>query len=148
MCVCMLSRFSGIQLFCNPMDFSPPDSSVHRILRQEYWSGLPCPTSGNLPDLGIEPTSPMSPVLAGRFFITSATWETPFDYHTHHKTLQMLIPDPHSHPPEFTASVTSQGQAPGPRPCSPHPDTAYMALLPQLDKKGRAHKLNLLKECL
>ena len=29
-----------------------------RFSRQEYWSGLPCPPSGDLPNLGIEPTSP------------------------------------------------------------------------------------------
>ena len=41
--------------------------------RQEYWSGLPCPSPGDLPNLGIEPL--MSPALAGRFFTTSVTWE-------------------------------------------------------------------------
>ena len=35
--------------------------------RQKYWSGLPLPSPGALPDLGIEPTSP---ALAGRFFTT------------------------------------------------------------------------------
>ena len=35
--------------------------------RQEYWSGLPCPPLGDLPDPGIEL---MSPALAGGFFIT------------------------------------------------------------------------------
>ena len=39
------------------MFFSPPDSSVHGFLRQEYWSGLPFPSPGNLPDPGIEPQS-------------------------------------------------------------------------------------------
>ena len=39
------------------MFFSPPDSSVHGFLRQEYWSGLPFPSPGNLPDPGIEPRS-------------------------------------------------------------------------------------------
>ena len=43
--------------------------------RQECWSGLSCPPSGDLPDPGIEPTSLMSPALAGRFFTTSATWK-------------------------------------------------------------------------
>ena len=43
--------------------------------RQEYWSGLPCPLQGDLPDPGIEPMSLISPTLAGRFFTTSATWE-------------------------------------------------------------------------
>ena len=42
--------------------------------RQEYWSGLPLPTPGDLHDLGIEPTFLVSPVLVGRFFTTSATW--------------------------------------------------------------------------
>ena len=40
-----------------------------RFSRQEYWSGLPFPPQHDLPDPGIEPTSPVSPVLAGRFFI-------------------------------------------------------------------------------
>ena len=31
--------------------------------RQEYWSGLPCPPPGDLPNPGIEPTLPASPVL-------------------------------------------------------------------------------------
>ena len=35
--------------------------------RQEYWSGLPVPSPGNLSDSGIKP---MSPALAGRFFTT------------------------------------------------------------------------------
>ena len=38
--------------------------------RQEYWSGLPCPPPGDLPNPGIEPTSPVAPALAGRFFTT------------------------------------------------------------------------------
>ena len=36
--------------------------------RQEYWSGLPFPPPGDLPNPGIEPESPVSPALAGRFF--------------------------------------------------------------------------------
>ena len=38
--------------------------------RQEYWSGSPFPSPGDLPDPGIQPTSPVSPALAGRFFTT------------------------------------------------------------------------------
>ena len=45
--------------------------------REENWSGLPCPPPGNLSHLGIKPASLMSPSLIGRFFNTSATWETP-----------------------------------------------------------------------
>ena len=40
---------------------------------QEYWSGLPFPSPGDLPDPGTKPESLLSPALAGRFFITSAT---------------------------------------------------------------------------
>ena len=47
------------------MDGSLPGSSVLEFPRQEYWSGLPFPPPGDLPDPGIEP---MSPALAGRFF--------------------------------------------------------------------------------
>ena len=43
--------------------------------RQEYWSGLPRPSPGDLPDLGIEPASLVSPASAGEFFTTSTTWE-------------------------------------------------------------------------
>ena len=43
--------------------------------RQKYWSGLPCPAAGDLPDPGIKPASFMSPAMAGGFFTTSATWE-------------------------------------------------------------------------
>ena len=43
--------------------------------RQEHWSGLLFPPPGDLPDPGIQPASLASPVLAGRFFTTSATWE-------------------------------------------------------------------------
>ena len=39
------------------MDCSPPGSSFHGILRQEYWSRLPFPTLADLPDPGIEPGS-------------------------------------------------------------------------------------------
>ena len=40
------------------MDCSPPGSSVHGFSGQEYWSGLPFPSPGDLPDSGIEPRSP------------------------------------------------------------------------------------------
>jgi len=38
--------------------------------RQEDWSGLPFPTSEDLPDSGIKPASPVSPDLAYGFFTT------------------------------------------------------------------------------
>ena len=47
---------SCLTLF-DPMDYSPPGSSVHEFLRQEYWSGLPFPSPGNFPDPGTKPGS-------------------------------------------------------------------------------------------
>ena len=38
--------------------------------RQEYWSGLPCPSPGDLPNPGIEPASPAAFALADKFFTT------------------------------------------------------------------------------
>ena len=40
---------------CDPMDCSPPGSSVYMISQQEYWSGLPFPSPGDLPDSGMDP---------------------------------------------------------------------------------------------
>ena len=37
--------------------------------QQEYWSGSPFPSPGELPNSGIKPTSPAAPALAGKFFI-------------------------------------------------------------------------------
>ena len=42
------------------MDRNPPGSFVHGISRQEYWTRLPFPSPGDLPDPGIEPGSPAS----------------------------------------------------------------------------------------
>ena len=43
--------------------------------KQEYCSGVAMPSSGDLPNPGIEPMSLVSPALAGGFFTTRATWE-------------------------------------------------------------------------
>ena len=43
--------------------------------RQEYWSRLPCPSPGVLPDPGIQPASLNAPALVCGFFTTKATWE-------------------------------------------------------------------------
>ena len=48
--------------------------------RHKYWSSLPIPTPGDLPNPGIEPTSLVSPASAGGFFTTSATWEAIYVY--------------------------------------------------------------------
>ena len=50
--------------------YNPPGFSLLEISRQEYWSGLPFPAPGDLPNPGIEPASLASPALAGRLFTT------------------------------------------------------------------------------
>ena len=58
--------------------FVTPWTVAHRVplsvefSRQEYWSALPFPSPGDLPNPGIEPASP---ALAGRFLTTRATWD-------------------------------------------------------------------------
>ena len=39
---------------CDPMDCSPPGSLFKGFPRQEYWSGQPCPSPGDLPNPGIK----------------------------------------------------------------------------------------------
>ena len=48
--------------------------------RQEFWSGLPFPPWGDLPEPGIKPTSCVAPALAGRFFIVEPPGK-PRDHH-------------------------------------------------------------------
>ena len=49
-----VKSLSRVQL-CDPMNCSPPGSSVHGILQQKYWRGVPSPSPGYLPSPGIEP---------------------------------------------------------------------------------------------
>ena len=76
---CMLAKsFQSCPTLCDPSW-----SVVHQaplsmgVSSQEYWSGLPCPSPGDLPDPGIKFVSLMSPALAGGIFTTNATWEAP-----------------------------------------------------------------------
>ena len=57
------------------MACSPLGSSVHGILKQEYWSGLLFLPPGHLPNPGIKPVSLVSPALAGELFTPGITWE-------------------------------------------------------------------------
>ena len=72
----MLSRFSRVRL-CATLCTVACQASLSMVFsRPEYWSELPFPTPGDLPDPGIEPAS-LSPALEGGIFTTSATWEAP-----------------------------------------------------------------------
>ena len=85
--VCVGSVTQSCLTLCDPMDCSPPGSSVHRIPQARILEkvampfsgggchalpqGLPCPSPGYLPNPGIEPMSLKSPALAGEFFTTA-----------------------------------------------------------------------------
>ena len=67
LCVCAQSLqgccFSGVWSFATPWTIACQSSLSMGFSRQEYWSGLWCPSSGGLPDPGIKPASPVSPAL-------------------------------------------------------------------------------------
>ena len=56
---------------CNPQTIAHQAPLSMGFPRQEYWSGLPCPSPGDLHDPGIEPLHLTSPALTGRSFTTS-----------------------------------------------------------------------------
>ena len=68
----MLSRFSHV---ATPWTVALQAPLSMRFSKQEYKSGLPCPSPKDLPNPGIKPASLISQALAGRFFATSLTWE-------------------------------------------------------------------------
>ena len=71
----MLSHFSHVWLFVTLWTVACQAPLSMGFSRKEYWRRWPCPSSGDLPDQGIEPASLMFLELAGGFFITSTTWE-------------------------------------------------------------------------
>jgi len=62
-CVHMLSRFGHVRFFANPWTVTCQAPLSMEFSQQEHWNGLPCPPPGDLPDPGIEPMYPASPVL-------------------------------------------------------------------------------------
>ena len=66
-------------ILCNPMGYNLPGSCVHGIFREEYWSRLPCPPSGESSHSGIKRTSLMSFVRSGRVFTTTTYLWSPLN---------------------------------------------------------------------
>ena len=61
--LCVLSRFSQVQFFATPWTIGHQAPVSMGFSRREYWSGLPFPPPGNLPDPGFKPASFKSPAL-------------------------------------------------------------------------------------
>ena len=71
-CACVLSR---IQLFVTPWTKARQTPLCIGFSRQEYWSGLPFPSPGDLSDPGMEPPAPVTPALIGRWILYHwVTW--------------------------------------------------------------------------
>ena len=70
---------SQVQVFAVPWTAASQSPPSMGFSRQGYWSRLPFPSPGDLPDPGIELTSLISPALVGEFFATSTTSEAHWD---------------------------------------------------------------------
>ena len=71
---CVPSRFSHDRLFVTPWTIAHQTPLSLALPRQEYWSGLPCPSPGDLSEPEMELASLTSLASAGEFFTTSAWW--------------------------------------------------------------------------
>ena len=79
-CACACTRaqlLSHVQFFVTPSTVAHQAPMFWQFSRQEYWSGLPFPTPGDLPNPGIEPVLFAPSALAGGFFTTEPPWKPP-----------------------------------------------------------------------
>ena len=67
-CCVVVELLSHVQLFVTPWTVARQSPLSMGFSRQEYWSGLPFPSPGNLPNPGIKPMSPAS-LLHGRWIV-------------------------------------------------------------------------------
>ena len=87
----MYQLLNHVQLCATPWTVAHQASLPMGFPRQEYCRRLPFPTA-DLPDAGIKSSSLASPVLAGGFFTTSATWEVEAGMATHSSIPAWRIP--------------------------------------------------------
>ena len=97
--VCLLVTQLCLTL-CHPTDCSPPGFSVHGILQARLLERVAMPSSGDLPDPGIEPASLTSPALAGEFFF-----------------FFFLPPEPPGKPGQVRITKAKAGKEQAPQPC-------------------------------
>ena len=111
---CVLSHFSCIRLSATPWNVAHQSPLSMGFSWQENWCGLPCPPPGHLPSPGIEPVSPVFPILAGGFFITSTTQAAPLSryYHTKSSKEKIIICSQPSSIPHSGFPAGSVGKEP------------------------------------
>ena len=78
---CVLSYFSHVLLFVTPLTVASQTLLSMGSCRQEYWSGLPCPLPGYLPNPGIKPESSESPALQTDSLLLSHCWRPKIPSH-------------------------------------------------------------------
>ena len=81
------SSLNCVRFFATPWTVACQALLSMELSRQEYGNGLAVPALGDLPDPRIEPMSPASPALAGRFFTTDPPGNTRAQYFRHSPTL-------------------------------------------------------------
>ena len=106
---------SHVQLFGTPWTVAHQAPRSVEFFRQEYWSGLPCPSPGDLPDQGTEPRSPaLQQILyllshwglyLNVFFVPS-TMLKPLQFSPRHALL-LFPPYPHPSVPKLDVCQTS-----------------------------------------
>ena len=89
-CTCAL-LLSRVQLSAASQTVAHQASLSMGFPRQEYWSGLPFPPPGDLPDPGIEPASLVSPALAGGFVMTAPPGKPRYTHSSKEKRSQRRI---------------------------------------------------------
>jgi len=85
-----MCSLSCVQLFVTTRTVACQAPLSMGFSRQESWSRMPFLTAVDLPDSGIKPMSPVSPVLAGRFFITVPPGKPPGNRINEDKILSYL----------------------------------------------------------
>ena len=78
MCECSVTR--RVRLFATPLTIARQAPLSMGLSWQEYWSGLPFPSPGDLLNSGMEPVSLVAPALAGGFFTTDPPAKPPLHF--------------------------------------------------------------------
>ena len=100
--VCVLSPFDRVQLFATLWTVARLSPLTMGFSRQEYWSGLPCPPPGDLPDPGIELTSYVSCIGRLVLYFTILYWFCHTSTWIRHGCTRVPNPEPPSHLPPHT----------------------------------------------
>ena len=79
-CVWCAQLLQSCPTLCDPVNCSPPVSFAHGILQRGFWSGLPCPPLGDLPDLESKPLTPVSPALQADSLLTKPSGKLRYIY--------------------------------------------------------------------